>query len=41
MWWILCPEQAPFNRNTPIESDEYVTFKEWNDRWQELKAGRG
>ncbi|HUR15963.1 MAG TPA: extracellular solute-binding protein, partial [Candidatus Limnocylindrales bacterium] len=34
-------EQAPFNHNTPTESADYVTFKEWNDRWQELKAGRG
>lgn len=32
-------EQAPLFSNAPVESDEFVTFGEWNDAWQAIKAG--
>jgi spermidine/putrescine transport system substrate-binding protein len=32
-------ERAPFYNNPPKESDEYVTFDEWQAKWQEIKAG--
>ena len=32
-------ERAPFYNNPPVESDEYVTYEEWVDTWQEVKAG--
>jgi spermidine/putrescine transport system substrate-binding protein len=32
-------DRAPFYDLPPTESDEYVTFKEWIDTWQEIKAG--
>jgi spermidine/putrescine transport system substrate-binding protein len=32
-------ERAPLFFNTPVESDEYVTFQEWSEAWQEIKAG--
>jgi spermidine/putrescine-binding protein len=32
---------APLYNNPPIESDEFVTQKEWTDAWQEIKAGGG
>ncbi len=32
-------ERAPLFFNTPVESDEFVTFQEWSDAWQEVKAG--
>jgi spermidine/putrescine transport system substrate-binding protein len=31
-------ERAPFYNNPPVESDEYVTYQEWIDTWQEVKA---
>lgn len=31
-------ERAPFYNNPPVESDEYVTYEEWIDTWQEVKA---
>jgi spermidine/putrescine transport system substrate-binding protein len=31
-------ERAPFYNNPPVESDEYVTYQEWVDTWQEVKA---
>jgi spermidine/putrescine transport system substrate-binding protein len=31
-------ERAPFYNNPPVESDEYVTYSEWVDTWQEVKA---
>jgi spermidine/putrescine transport system substrate-binding protein len=31
-------ERAPFYNNPPVESDEYVTYGEWIDTWQEVKA---
>jgi hypothetical protein len=32
-------ERAPFYNNPPKESDEFVTFDEWQAKWQEIKAG--
>jgi spermidine/putrescine-binding protein len=32
---------APLYNNPPVESDEFVTQKEWTDAWQEIKAGVG
>jgi len=32
-------ERAPFFNNSPLESDEFVTIQEWNDKWTEIKAG--
>ena len=32
-------ELAPLFSNAPSESDEFITFPEWTERWQELKAG--
>jgi spermidine/putrescine-binding protein len=32
-------ERAPFYGNPPRESAEFVTFDEWQAKWQELKAG--
>jgi len=32
---------APLYNNPPIESDEFVTQKEWTDAWQEIKAAGG
>ena len=32
-------ELAPLAINAPTESDEYVTFPEWNEAFQEIKAG--
>jgi len=32
-------EQAPLAINAPTESDEFVTFPEWLDAWQQIKAG--
>ena len=34
-------ELAPLYNNPPLESDEFVTQKEWTDAWQEIKAGVG
>nr|MBA3364149.1 extracellular solute-binding protein [Actinomycetota bacterium] len=34
-------ELAPLYNNPPLESDEFVTQKEWTDSWQEIKAGVG
>ena len=34
-------ERAPFFNNSPLESDEFVTIQEWNDKWTEIKAGAG
>jgi spermidine/putrescine transport system substrate-binding protein len=31
-------ERAPFYNNPPVESDEFVTYQEWIDTWQEVKA---
>jgi spermidine/putrescine transport system substrate-binding protein len=31
-------ELAPFYANLPVESDEYVTFSEWTETWEEIKA---
>ena len=31
-------ERAPFYNNPPVESDEYVTYQQWIDQWQEIKA---
>ncbi|MGH3039273.1 MAG: ABC transporter substrate-binding protein [Gaiellaceae bacterium] len=31
-------ERAPFYNNPPVESDEFVTYEEWVDTWQEVKA---
>jgi spermidine/putrescine transport system substrate-binding protein len=31
-------ERAPFYNNPPVESDEFVTYEEWIDTWQEVKA---
>ncbi len=31
-------ERAPFYNNPPVESDEYVTYQEWIDTWQEIKG---
>jgi spermidine/putrescine transport system substrate-binding protein len=31
-------ERAPFYNNPPVESDEFVTYQEWIDAWQEVKA---
>ena len=33
--------QAPLYNNPPSESDQFVTFKEWTDAYNELKAGAG
>jgi spermidine/putrescine-binding protein len=30
--------KAPLYNNPPLESDEYVTIGQWQERWQELKA---
>ena len=27
-----------FYNNPPVESDEYLTIGQWQERWQELKA---
>jgi spermidine/putrescine transport system substrate-binding protein len=32
-------EKAPLYNNPPVESDEYVTISQWQERWQEIKAG--
>jgi spermidine/putrescine-binding protein len=32
-------ELAPLAINAPTESDEFVTFPEWNEAFQEIKAG--
>jgi len=32
-------EKAPLAGLPPVESDEFVTFSEWQDAWQQLKAG--
>ena len=32
-------ELAPLAINPPTESDEYVTFPEWNEAFQQIKAG--
>ena len=29
---------APLYNNPPVESDEYLTIGQWQERWQELKA---
>ena len=29
---------APLYNNPPLESDEYVTIGQWQERWQEIKA---
>ena len=29
----------PFYNNPPVESDEFVTFEEASNAWQDLKAG--
>ncbi len=34
-------ELAPLYNNPPLESDDFVTQKEWTDSWQEIKAGVG
>jgi hypothetical protein len=34
-------EKAPLYNNPPSESDQYVTFKEWTDMYNEIKAGAG
>jgi spermidine/putrescine transport system substrate-binding protein len=31
-------ERAPFYNLPPVESDEFVTYQEWTDTWQEVKA---
>ena len=31
-------ERAPFYNNPPVESDEFVTYQEWIDTWQEIKG---
>ena len=31
-------ERAPFYNNPPVESDEFVTYEEWVETWQEVKA---
>ncbi len=31
--------KAPLYNNPPTESDEYLTFPQWQEAWQELKAG--
>jgi spermidine/putrescine transport system substrate-binding protein len=31
-------ERAPFYANLPVKSDEYVTFSEWTETWEEIKA---
>jgi spermidine/putrescine-binding protein len=31
-------ERAPFYNNPPVDSDEYVTYQEWIDTWQEIKG---
>jgi spermidine/putrescine-binding protein len=31
-------EQAPFYANLPVKSDEFVTFTEWTETWEEIKA---
>jgi len=31
-------ERAPFYNNPPVESDEFVTYQEWIETWQEVKA---
>ncbi len=30
---------SPLYNNPPLESDEYVTIGQWQERWQEIKAG--
>jgi spermidine/putrescine transport system substrate-binding protein len=32
-------QQAPLYNNPPVESDEFVTIGEWQERWAEIKAG--
>jgi spermidine/putrescine transport system substrate-binding protein len=32
-------ETSPFTLNPPVESADYVTFDEWSQSWQALKAG--
>jgi spermidine/putrescine transport system substrate-binding protein len=32
-------ELAPLAINPPTESDEFVTFPEWTERWQTIKTG--
>ena len=34
-------ENIPFYNNPPIESDEFMTAKEWLETWTELKANAG
>jgi hypothetical protein len=34
-------ERAPLYNNPPVESDEFVTQKEWTDAWQEIKSTAG
>jgi spermidine/putrescine-binding protein len=34
-------ERAPLYNNPPVESDEFVTQKEWTDAWQEIKTTAG
>ena len=31
--------KAPLYNAPPTESDEYVTFPQWQEKWQEIKAG--
>jgi hypothetical protein len=31
--------QSPLYNAPPTESDEYVTFPQWQEKWQEIKAG--
>ena len=31
-------ERAPFYNLPPVESDEFVTYQEWIDKWQEIKT---
>jgi spermidine/putrescine-binding protein len=32
-------ELAPLATLPPVKSDEFVTFQEWQDAWQQFKAG--
>jgi spermidine/putrescine transport system substrate-binding protein len=32
-------EKAPLYNNPPVESDQYVTISQWQEKWQEIKAG--
>ena len=37
--WTACSSGRRFYGNPPRESDEFVTFDEWQAKWQEIKAG--